>query len=225
MWVPGNPLAKRAGIDEDPQQPRTYLQKRTGRSLRPIAYRCIPRQLSAAWWRSSRSTPHCNSSTGTRFPDMHGNVPGAATQGHQVIAAPYDGRELGPLITRLRKTMRETSFMGMPIMAGADLDGFPEHDALVQVAAARQQALHSAPDRPRAVRTRDATGQRRRADRTAREVGREAGRHADRVRAGEALDPREAAPCAARSSPPRRARSRFARPGASCSPLAASPTT
>ena len=26
MWVPGNPLARRAGIKEDPQQPRTYLK-------------------------------------------------------------------------------------------------------------------------------------------------------------------------------------------------------
>src|SRR5881296_1663880 len=31
MWVPGNPLAKRAGINEDPQQPRTYLKNELGR--------------------------------------------------------------------------------------------------------------------------------------------------------------------------------------------------
>ena len=61
---------------------------------------------------------------GNAIPDMHGKVTGAATQGHQVIAAPYDGREVGPLIKRLRKTMRETSFMGMPIMAGRDLTAF-----------------------------------------------------------------------------------------------------
>jgi len=30
MWVPGNPLARRAGIDEDPQQPRTYLKNELG---------------------------------------------------------------------------------------------------------------------------------------------------------------------------------------------------
>lgn len=55
---------------------------------------------------------------------MHGKVAGAATQEHQVIAAPYDGRKVGLLIKRLRKTMRETSFMGMPIMAGAELGAF-----------------------------------------------------------------------------------------------------
>ncbi|MBF3363960.1 FAD-binding protein, partial [Pseudomonas aeruginosa] len=32
--------------------------------------------------------------------------------------------QLGPLLPRLRKTLRETSFMGMPIMAGADLAAF-----------------------------------------------------------------------------------------------------
>src|SRR2546427_11045526 len=30
MWAPGNPLAKRAGIHEDPQQPRTYLKNELG---------------------------------------------------------------------------------------------------------------------------------------------------------------------------------------------------
>ena len=61
---------------------------------------------------------------GNGIPDMHGDTPGAATGGHQVIAAPYDAREVGALLPRLRKTMRETSFMGMPIMAGADLAAF-----------------------------------------------------------------------------------------------------
>ncbi len=41
-----------------------------------------------------------------------------------MIAAPYDARNVGKLLKRLRKTMRETSFMGMPIMAGADLAAF-----------------------------------------------------------------------------------------------------
>ena len=61
---------------------------------------------------------------GNGIPDMHGDTPGAAQGGHQVIAAPYDARQVGALLPRLRKTLRETSFMGMPIMAGADLAAF-----------------------------------------------------------------------------------------------------
>jgi len=123
MWVPGNPLAKRAGINEDPQQPRTYLKNELGD-------RYDPPRVDAFLDNGPHMVAFFDQRTALKFvdgnaiPDVHGMVPGAATQGHQVIAAPYDGREVGPLIRRLRKTMRETSFMGMPIMAGADLTAF-----------------------------------------------------------------------------------------------------
>lgn len=75
---------------------------------------------------------------GNAIPDRHGQVPGAATQGHQLIAAPIDGRRLGPLTKRLRKTMRETAFIGMPIRAGADLAAL--HDGPNPRVAAIEQA-------------------------------------------------------------------------------------
>jgi succinate dehydrogenase/fumarate reductase flavoprotein subunit len=123
MWVPGNPLAKRAGIDEDPQQPRIYLKNELGGrydAARIDAFldNC-PHMV--AFFEKHTALQFVD---GNAIPDVHGNVPGAGTQGRQVAAAPYDGREVGPLIGRLRKTMRETSFMGMPIMAGADLAAF-----------------------------------------------------------------------------------------------------
>jgi succinate dehydrogenase/fumarate reductase flavoprotein subunit len=123
MWVPGNPLAKRAGIHEDPQQPRTYLKNELG--ARYDATR-IDAFLDNAGPMVAFFETHTalQFADGNAIPDVHGKVPGAATQGHQVIAAPYDGRAVGPLIKRLRKTMRETSFMGMPIMAGQDLLAF-----------------------------------------------------------------------------------------------------
>ncbi len=123
MWVPGNPLAKRAGINEDPQQPRTYLRHELGD-------RYDAARVDAFLDNAPRMVVCFEEHTelqfvdGNAIPDIHGSVPGAGTQGHQVIAAPYDGRALGPLIRRLRRAMRETSFMGMPIMAGADLMAF-----------------------------------------------------------------------------------------------------
>jgi succinate dehydrogenase/fumarate reductase flavoprotein subunit len=123
MWVPGNPLARRAGIIEDPQQPRTYLRNELGERYDPARVDAFldngPRMV--AFFEEHTALQFVD---GNAIPDVHGKVPGAGTQGHQVIAAPYDGRELGPLIRRLRKTMRETAFMGMPIMAGADLAAF-----------------------------------------------------------------------------------------------------
>ncbi|GAB7530254.1 FAD-dependent oxidoreductase [Pseudomonas sp. 3A(2025)] len=123
LWVPGNPLARRAGIDEDPQQPRTYLQHELGErfdAARVDAFlEHAPRMV--AFFEAHTAVQWVD---GNGIPDIHGHVPGAGLQGHQVIAAPYDARELGPLLRRLRKTMRETSFLGMPIMAGADLAAF-----------------------------------------------------------------------------------------------------
>jgi succinate dehydrogenase/fumarate reductase flavoprotein subunit len=123
MWVPGNPLAKRAGIHEDPQQPRTYLRNELGNRYDPSRIDAFLDNCPGmvAFFEEHTALQFVD---GNAIPDMHGKVRGAATEGHQVIAAPYDGRDVGPLLGRLRKTMRETSFMGMPIMAGADLMAF-----------------------------------------------------------------------------------------------------
>jgi succinate dehydrogenase/fumarate reductase flavoprotein subunit len=123
MWIPGNPLAQRAGIHEDPAQPRTYLGHELGEHYDSARIESFlvhgPRMV--AFFETHTELKFAD---GNGIPDMHGDTEGAATQGHQVIAAPYDGRGLGGLLNRLRTTMRETSFMGMPIMAGADLAAF-----------------------------------------------------------------------------------------------------
>ena len=123
MWIPGNPLAKRAGILEDSQQPRTYLRNELGD-------RYDRSRIDAFLDNGPEMVAFFEEHTALRFadgntiPDMHGHVPGAASVGHQIIAAPYDGRELKQFIKRVRKPMRETSLFGMPIMAGPDLAAF-----------------------------------------------------------------------------------------------------
>ncbi|BAN48340.1 FAD-dependent oxidoreductase [Metapseudomonas resinovorans] len=123
MWVPRNPLARRAGIEEDLEQPRSYLRNELGEHFRP---ELVDAFLEACPEMVGFFEQHTALQfvDGNAIPDMHGDTPGAATGGHQVIAAPYDAREVGDLLPRLRKTMRETSFIGMPIMAGADLAAF-----------------------------------------------------------------------------------------------------
>ncbi|MGE8468332.1 MAG: FAD-dependent oxidoreductase [Pseudomonas putida] len=122
-WVPRNPLARRAGIEEDIEQPRTYLRNELGAQYdaeRVDAFlQACPHMV--AFFEKHTALQFVD---GNAIPDMHGDTPGAATGGHQVIAAPYDAREVGALLPRLRKTLRETSFMGMPIMAGPDLAAF-----------------------------------------------------------------------------------------------------
>jgi succinate dehydrogenase/fumarate reductase flavoprotein subunit len=123
MWAPGNPLAKRAGIHEDPQQPRTYLRNELGPHYDAARVDAFLDNAPAmvAFFEQHTALQFVD---GNGIPDIHGQVPGAATGGHQLIAAPYDARAIGALNRQLRPTMRETSFLGMPIMAGADLGAF-----------------------------------------------------------------------------------------------------
>jgi succinate dehydrogenase/fumarate reductase flavoprotein subunit len=122
-WVPCNPLARRAGIVEDIEQPRTYLKHELGEQYDPAM---IDAFLQAAPHMVAFFEQHTSLqfADGNAIADIHGDTPGAGTGGRSVIAAPYDARHVGKLLKRLRKTMRETSFMGMPIMAGADLTAF-----------------------------------------------------------------------------------------------------
>ena len=122
-WVPCNPLAKRAGIVEDVELPRTYLKHELGERYEPAM---IDAFLEAGPHMVAFFEQHTRLqfADGNAIADIHGDTPGAGTGGRSVIAAPYNGREVGKLLKRLRKTMRETSFMGMPIMAGPDLAAF-----------------------------------------------------------------------------------------------------
>ena len=122
-WVPCNPLAKRAAIVEDVELPRTYLKHELGERYEPAmidAFLEAGPRMVAFFEQHTR----LQFADGNAIADIHGDTPGAGTGGRSVIAAPYNGREAGKLLKRLRKTMRETSFMGMPIMAGPDLAAF-----------------------------------------------------------------------------------------------------
>src|SRR3954453_15572692 len=123
MWTPLNPLAQRAGIVEDLEAPGTYLRHVLGNTFNEAKVKAF---LEAAPRMVALFETHTalQFESGLKIPDTYGNVPGAGTGGRSVIAAPYDGRGLGGLIHRLRRPMRETTFMGMTIQAGSDLSAF-----------------------------------------------------------------------------------------------------
>lgn len=123
MWLPRNPLAQRAGIEESIDQPRSYLRNELGAHFdadRVDAFLQACPQVVEFFERHTA----LQFADGNEIPDMHGNTPGAATRGHQLIAAPYSAHAVIDLLPRLRTTLRETSLAGMPIMAGADLRAF-----------------------------------------------------------------------------------------------------
>ncbi|MGI4794346.1 MAG: FAD-dependent oxidoreductase [Janthinobacterium lividum] len=122
-WVPLNPLAQRAGIVEDQAAPRTYLRHLLGNNFdeeKVDAFLEAAPQMVAFFEENTA----LQFEPGLKIPDTYGNVPGAGSGGRSVIAAPYDARQLGDLVQRLRQPLRETTFMGMTIQAGPDLAAF-----------------------------------------------------------------------------------------------------
>lgn len=123
MWTPLNPLARRAGIHEDVETVRTYLRHELGE-------RYDAARIDAFLAAAPKMVEFFHEQTALQFADgnaiadIHGDTPGAGTGGRSVIAAPIDGRQLGQTIHKLRRTMPETAFLGMPIQAGPDLQAF-----------------------------------------------------------------------------------------------------
>ncbi len=123
MWAPRNPVAQRAGITEDAEAPCAYLRDVLGNNYDEA-------KVAAFLHAAPRMVAFFEDNTalqfegGLKIPDTYGNAPGAGTGGRSVIAAPYDARGLGDLVHRLRRPMRETTFMGMTIQAGPDLASF-----------------------------------------------------------------------------------------------------
>ncbi len=123
MWAPRNPLAQRAGLVEDIDAPLTYLRHVLGNNFDEA-------RMSAFLEASPDMVNFFERHTalqfedGNRICDTYGHIPGAGTGGRSVIAAPFDARDLGPLIERLRKPMDETTFQGLTIQAGPDLAAF-----------------------------------------------------------------------------------------------------
>jgi succinate dehydrogenase/fumarate reductase flavoprotein subunit len=122
MWLPRNRHAREAGIVEDPAEPRRYLEAVLGNGFDPER---VDAFLSAAPETVDFLEAHGMAfEPGNRICDVYGDLPGAGTGGRQLIAAPFDARRLGPRLALLRRTKRETAFIGMPIQAGPDLAAF-----------------------------------------------------------------------------------------------------
>ncbi len=120
IWVPGNPLSGRADAGDGA---RDYLRGVLGN-------RFDAARVDAFLEAAPRMVEFFHGHTALRFqggfpiPDTYGDVPGAGTGGRSVIAEPYDARGLGDLLPLLRLPLRETTFLGMTIQAGADLSAF-----------------------------------------------------------------------------------------------------
>ena len=139
-WVPLNPLSQADGIVEDLDGPRTYLKHVLGEhydAARVDALLDAGRHMVAFFEQNTA----LQFVSGTWIADIQGHVPGAGTGGRSVAPKPINGRALGRhLLDKLRPQLYETSFLGLGIMAGPDLQAFLHATRSPKAFAARELA-------------------------------------------------------------------------------------
>ncbi|WP_437882800.1 FAD-dependent oxidoreductase [Pseudomonas sp. LRF_L74] len=122
LWVPGNPLAIADGQLEQDDAPARYLRSQVHRDKLDClqsAYLERAPEMVDFFQRHTR----VQFQSGTHMPDMR-DADGSARGGRSLCALPFDGRELGPWLQKLRPPLDIVSLFGMGIAGGADLRHF-----------------------------------------------------------------------------------------------------
>jgi succinate dehydrogenase/fumarate reductase flavoprotein subunit len=122
LWIPRNPLAQEAGINEGIDGPMAYLRSEIGNRVNdpriPAFLEFGPKMVNFF-----REHAYVNWIDGNRIPDFH-NSDGAREGGRSVSSAPFDGRRLGNWGVKLRAPLDVTTVWGMGIASGADMAQF-----------------------------------------------------------------------------------------------------
>jgi len=123
LWIPCNPLAQRAGIDDSLDKARLYLKHELGD-------RYDDRRLGAFLEAGPRMIDFFERETALKFflgqdyPDYHPDAPGAMPGGRAVCAEPFDGRELGQMLAHIKPPPRELTLFGIKVGSGPDFRHF-----------------------------------------------------------------------------------------------------
>lgn len=122
LWIPRNPLAIRAGIHEDAEEPRRYIcSEMQTDSLDPRLDAFLESGPEMVDFFETQTA--LNFVDGNAIPDFH-ELDGHALGGRSVAAAPFDGRQLGKWKHHVRPPLSVISLWGMGIASGADMRHF-----------------------------------------------------------------------------------------------------
>lgn len=124
MWAPRNEFARKDGVDESIHDVKTYIRAVIGEEYdeaRVDAFLTAAPEMVSFFQHQTflQFTP------GTKICDVYGKLPHAGTGHRSVGPLPVNGREFTRELRRIMAPQYwETSFLGMGIMAGPDLQGF-----------------------------------------------------------------------------------------------------
>jgi succinate dehydrogenase/fumarate reductase flavoprotein subunit len=123
LWIPGTSLAHAYGIEETPDQARTYLRHEAGNNYDAA-------RVDAFLAAGPEAVDFFTTKTALRFdmplvfPDYHAEAPGGAQGGRSMVTRPFDGRELGDHIKTLGQPLPELTVFGMMLGSGKEIIHF-----------------------------------------------------------------------------------------------------
>ncbi|MFN3262065.1 MAG: FAD-dependent oxidoreductase [Pikeienuella sp.] len=122
-WIPGSGPAVRAGVKDSREAARTYMAHEAGAHFdAPRAEAFLDAGPKAVAFFEEKTSLRFD--LGPTFADYHPKAPGGVDGGRSIVARPFDGRELGPEIARLRPPLTEITFLGLMIGTGKELQHF-----------------------------------------------------------------------------------------------------
>ncbi|AEI81896.1 3-oxosteroid 1-dehydrogenase KsdD (plasmid) [Cupriavidus necator N-1] len=123
LWIPGNPVSRRANQKDSRDAARSYLAAEAGAAFDAAAVDAFlengPKMVE--WFERETSVRFVP----TLYPDYHPTQIGGVDVGRSILAAPFDIRELGKDMPRLRPPLATITFIGMMFnSSNADLKHF-----------------------------------------------------------------------------------------------------
>src|ERR1700761_5961592 len=107
LWVPGNPLASREGVDDPLDRARAYIRHEAGNYYDAARVEAFL-QNAGPMVSFFEANFEVKFTFGTNYPDYHPDHPGGAEQGRSIHPLPFDGRRLGTHLSSLAQQMRES---------------------------------------------------------------------------------------------------------------------
>ena len=123
LWIPNHPMQAQIGIRDSLEEASTYLLHEAGERYDPERVNAFltagPRMVE--WFQRETAVKFDASAT---FSDYHPDAPGGKAGGRSIVASAFDGRELGPLLGKLRPPLPELTVFGVMIGSGVELTHF-----------------------------------------------------------------------------------------------------
>lgn len=123
LWIPGNGLARANGIKDSREAALTYMKNETGDFYDAEAVDAFLDNAPQMIDFFQRETEV--QFIPTLYPDYHPQVAGGVDIGRSILARPFDIRQLGADMARLRPPLKTITFIGMMFnSSNADLKHF-----------------------------------------------------------------------------------------------------